>query len=195
MKSNIVILITSFFIFLSCSKYGENNITKWTDVSAKSQEIYELEMIRDFVYNRISDYNISRKDFLKAILLNDVSNTANLLRCSIAEIEDLNNKLSETVNVLKDDCYSRFNIKSNNNLEFFIGNYDNIQPKLKQFSGVINKSQQRVGCKYGQYTTCLMLAGYGAAATGGAALLVYAGGSYLCLCSYCSGGWVNWACF
>ena len=52
-----------------------------------------------------------------------------------------------------------------------------------------------VTCQWGQYTVCLSLAGYGSSFTGPAAALVFGGSAYLCLCSYCEGGWVDWVCF
>lgn len=59
----------------------------------------------------------------------------------------------------------------------------------------IDDDDPDVTCQWGQYTVCLSLAGYGSSVFGPAAAFAFGGAAYLCLCSYCEGGWVDWVCF
>jgi hypothetical protein len=197
MKACAHVLIAILVTASGCSKKDETAVFEWNDSARIESEILDLEQIRDFIYQKLSENNVSRKEFLKAFSSNSMISTAELLRCSIEEVEELTGTLYRIVQNREDKSVTPDLDSSgrNENLEFFIDNYNEILPKLSHFSGVALKIEQRVSCAYGQYSACLMLAAYGAAATGGAALLVYGGGSYLCLCSYCRGGWTSWACF
>jgi|WetSurMetagenome_2_1015567.scaffolds.fasta_scaffold267881_1 hypothetical protein len=195
---NIIKLLPIFLFagLMSCSQKGKNLSVDWEDKLIESPEIFELEQIRDLVLLKLSQNDVSRKDYLKTYSLNNYSATAKLLNCSTAEIIRLTQRLqNNSYSLIQNNSNIKDLLANDININTFIEYYEQIIPKYQYKLLKFSKNSQRVGCKYGQYSTCLMLAGYGAAATGGAALLVYAGGSYLCLCSYCSGGWVSWACF
>lgn len=197
MKACACVLFALLVVVSGCSKKDETAVFKWDDSIRFDRAIVELEGIRDFVYQKLSENNVSQKEFLKAFSSDSMSGTAEILRCPIEEVEELTGRLFRIVQNCKDISVANELEGScaNENLNFFIDNYDEIVPRLRHYVGMALKTQQRVSCQYGQYSACLMLAAYGAAATGGAALLVYGGGAYLCLCSYCHGGWTSWACF
>jgi hypothetical protein len=196
MKRDSTLFLIILSTFLSCSHKEKDLIVNWESKISESKEINELEEIRDFVFKKLSENNVSKKDFLKAYSAKSIIRTAELLKCSKEEVSRMTDILMKDLKILRREYLNTNEITyTENKLEVFFDHYEEIIPRLKNITERLYKDQQRVGCKYGQYSTCLVLAGYGAAATGGAALLVYAGGSYLCLCSYCSGGWVSWACF
>jgi hypothetical protein len=196
MKKNRIILVFLLLNILNCSQKDENLVVNWKDSISESKEVYELEEIRNFVFIRLAENNVSKNEFIRAYSSRNSGRTAEILKCSVEDVNRMTDILINNVLALRNK-YSYLNqiIDHENSIDMFISQYEEIFPRIKKISNGLKKDQQRVGCRYGQYSTCLVLAGYGAAATGGAAILVYAGGSYLCLCSYCSGGWVNWACF
>jgi hypothetical protein len=191
-----LLLVFLFAGFLSCSQKGKALSVDGEDILTESAEITELEEIRDIVLSKLSQNEVSRKEYLKTYSLNSYSATAKLLNCSTEEIICLTQRLQNSIsNLVNSNSNIQDMVTNEININMFIDHYEQVIPQYQYKFAEFRKNSQRVGCKYGQYSTCLVLAGYGAAATGGAALLVYAGGAYLCLCSYCSGGWVSWACF
>ena len=164
-------------------------------------EIGTLENIRTEVLDRLVAGHVTREQFEAAYRSGDAEQARALLGLSQEELDNLNERLTTTVASLQRqypdlNSLNRTDLKRCNagGIDVFISNFDEA---MEHYSGEKAQfsSSKDVQCKYGQYTVCLALAGVGAAATGPFAPLTYGGGAYLCLCSYCEGGWVDSACF
>lgn len=164
-------------------------------------EFQRLETIRDEVMGRLVKEQVSKEAFRAAYLSGDSEQVRAALGYSAAEMQALSEAFNTSIQQLRAnfpelESLDKATLKQCNagGIDAFEARYDEAIANFSTFADVSAKSQA-VNCEYGQYTVCLALAGFGAAATGPGAPLVYSGTAYLCLCSYCGGGWVDWVCF
>ncbi len=196
------ILALFVLTLVNCQESGKNPVRSLDEKISETAEFRDLEMIRKNVLKRIVENKITRHDFLKACMARDAAEIADITGIDGIELTSMTARMTDDIRRLMHRYpelrkLSKFREKPGDleSISAFLDRYEQIVEKLSTAPEGLFKAEARVGCAYGQYSTCLVLAGYGAIATGGAAPLVYAGGAYLCLCSYCSGGWVDWVCF
>jgi hypothetical protein len=196
------ILTLFVLVLVNCQESGKNPVKSLDEQVSETPEFRDLEMIRKNVLKMIVQKEITRHDFLKACMARDAEAVADITGIASTELTSMTARMTDDIDRLMSRYpelrklgKSREKRGDLESISAFLDRYDQIVEKLSAAPEGLFKAEVRAGCAYGQYTTCLVLVGYGALATGGAAPLVYAGGAYLCLCSYCSGGWVNWVCF
>jgi hypothetical protein len=191
---------------IGCSKQEKNPVVPSEDLNvriSKTPEFRELERIRDVTLRKLVQNRVSKNAFLKACLKTDPGEISAIIGFDRGEFNDLTEGLKSNSSLLiknfpELEQIGKSSVKPGgiDGIESFIDRYDDIMAKLASVPEGIGKASARhVTCQYGQYTACLALAAYGAMASGGGVLLIYGAGSYLCLCSYCTGGWLGWACF
>lgn len=101
-------------------------------------------------------------------LLKRFNNSIQRLRTNFPELERLDKSTLKQCNA--------------GGIDGFLAHYDDALAYYETFASTTSKTQA-TDCEWGQYSVCLVLAGYGSAATGPGAPLVYTGAAYLCLCS------------
>jgi len=195
-------LAPSVLLLVNCQESGKNPVRSLDEQVSETPEFRDLEMIRKQVLKMLVEKGITRHQFLRACRAGETVEVADITGINSLELATLTARMKADIDGLMCRYPELRKLGKSSDkpgdlesLTPFLERYDRIVEKLSTAPDGLFKAEARVGCAYGQYSTCLVLAGFGAVATGGAAPLVYAGGAYLCLCSYCSGGWVSWVCF
>jgi hypothetical protein len=196
------ILSVSLLVLVGCQESKENPVVPLEEQIVQTPEFRDLESIRKTVLKIIVQNRVTKHDYIRACAVEDAAAVADILGMEGGEWNSMTARMKDDVNSLMNRFPGLRKLGKAQekpagleSISPFLDRYDQIVEKLASAPDGLFKTDARVGCAYGQYSTCLVLAGYGAIATGGAAPLVYAGGAYLCLCSYCGGGWVDWVCF
>ena len=205
----IVLLAVTTIVSAGCENAieptAEATAIDWTEIQ-ETPEYQQLEAVRTGVFNLLMTQDVSKKDLERAYTANDVNVVADILGQTPQELTKLVDAFHESMAYFQEKYPE---IRPGNeslegqctpaDIESVLADYDNLKSNYANYE--VNKafktSAGPPSCRMAPYAACLVLAGYAAAAvspTGIGSIIVLGAGAVICVCEYCSGGFLNWIC-
>lgn len=205
-RTTTCLLIMLLAISTGCDKQAKLPVESLEALDKRlrvAPEFQQLEAIRNEVLTRLVQHQVSKEKFILAYSSRDSERARQILGYTEQEANDLSERFAASVRKLRKNFPELLRLDKSSlkkcktgGVKAFVEHYEEAVNNYRNVLSV--RGKQAVSCEWGQYTVCLGVAAVGAGATAPTVVgpaVVYAAGSYLCLCSYCSGGWVDWACF
>ena len=202
----VVVLFLGFGLFSGCADEEGIMEVDVAELEARlitAPEFQQLNLLKNDVLMRLATRGVTKEQFMQITISNDEEAVRDLLGYSTEEAIYASEQFRHNIHVLKTKFpeLQQFEEKvaskcGADRMEAFLDNYEVVMENLREGSSFMGKTQA-VNCEYSPYTACLVLAGWtagAAAVTGPGAIAVYGAGAYVCLCGFCEGGWVDWAC-
>ena len=140
-----------------------------------------LISIREELTHRMQTHNVPEDKLWAAYQQQDTEQLARLLELSSEELEVFNHRLQIATNILLQK-YPALQQARDHTQILEILNLRNTGMKVT--------TSNEPDCDWGPYTACLV----GSALASGGNALIYFLGSYVCLCGFCRGGYVETLC-
>ena len=173
----------------------------WTEIQ-ETPEYKQPEFIRADVFNQLMTRKVSKEAFERAYTSNDVQAVADILGRTPRELTRLVNSFHPSIAYFQKE-YPEINLGNESfegkctppDVENILANYDDLMADYANYEAMAFKTSAGPSCRMAPYSACLVLAGYAAAAvvpTGIGSIIVLGAGAVICVCEYCSGGFLNW---
>ena len=199
-------LLLGLLVYAGCENVVEPaaDTINWTEIQ-ETPEYKQLEAIRADVFNQLMIRKVSKEAFERAYTSNDVNVVAAILDRTPEELARMVELFHRSIAYFQNE-HPEINLDNESlegkctpaDVESILANYDDLVANYASYeANMALKTSAGPSCRLVPYTACLVAAGYVAAAvspTGIGSIIVLGAGAILCVCEYCSGGFLNWIC-